>query len=221
MSAQIGVSTKILSGCFIGDNVEIGKNNIIGPNVVIGTPPQHRDYYTAKRKLGKIKIGDRNIIREFATIHAPMEGYTIIGNDCFIMSYAHVSHDTVIGDNVVLTNNVQIAGHSQIMESVIIGLSTAVHQYTTIGSYSMVGMGSIVTKDIPPFLVYRNFKCYKVNVIGLERNGFSTDEIQQIVDIYKGVSFVDCSSSRQIRDILNEYDILRNHERNVVEVSLE
>lgn len=220
MSAQIGASTKILSECFIGNNVEIGEDNIIGPNVVIGTPPQHRDYYTTKGKLGKIKIGDRNIIREFATIHAPMHESTIIKNNCFIMAYAHVSHDSVIKDNVVLTNNVQIAGHSHIMKSVTIGLGTMIHQYSTIGSYSMVGMGSIVTKDIPPFLVYRNFKCYKVNIVGLERNGFSTDETQQIVDIYKGVPFIDCSPSRRIRDILNKFDIVRDHKRKIVEVSL-
>ena len=165
--AKIGRTTKILQGSIIMGDITIKENNIIGPYAIIGTPPQHSGYYKGEIKSnGSIVIGNGNIIREYTTIHASTNKTTVIGDNCFLMAHTHVPHDAVLEDNVTLTNNTQIAGHSYIMEGAIVGLNSCVHQYSTIGAYTMLGMGSIVTKDIPPFLIYKNFKCYKINKIG-------------------------------------------------------
>jgi UDP-N-acetylglucosamine acyltransferase len=181
-TVTMGTNNVILPGTQIYGNVSIGSNNIIGPHSVIGTPPQHRSHYDKgnRKTKGGIVICNNNVIREFTTVHAPMEKFTYIGNNCFLMAYSHVSHDTRLMDRVTMTNCVELAGHSLIQDGATIGLNSAVHQYTTIGAYSMIGMGSIITKDIPPFLLYTNFECNKVNEIGLSRNGFSPNDIAKI-----------------------------------------
>lgn len=177
---KFSLHNQILEGTIIGDGVTIGQDNIIGPHAVIGTPPQHWDYYRTGKSAGVIKIGDGNVIREFTTIHSSFDKETIVGNKCFIMESAHIGHDTILEDNITLSCSVKIGGHSYIMEGANLGLSALVHQHSTVGAYAMVGMGAIVTKDIIPFVVYRNFECSKVNVVGMERAGFEKEEILEV-----------------------------------------
>jgi len=223
-AAVVDPSTIILPGTIIIGDVEIGKNNIIGPCAMIGTPAQHWDYYTKKIKSDKnIKIGDKNIIREFVTVHSPTQRDTLIGNNCFLMTQSHVSHDTILEDKVVLTNSVQIGGHSYIMEGATIGLNTCIHQYSTIGAYSMIGMSSTITKDVLPFLTYKNFKCYKINKVGLERNGFSDEEIQKISAYFNQQSKTDLESffgdNEIILNVFNRFLKVRNSYRDIYDVS--
>ena len=215
---KIGKGNLILPGTNIVGKVKIGNNNIIGPYTTIGTPPQHIYYYQKGIDDSgiSIKIGNENILREYTTIHAPTLRDTIIGNRCFLMAYTHVSHDTQLGNDVFLTNNTQIAGHTTIMDSAVVGLNTAIHQYSVIGSFAMIGMGSIITKDIPPFLTYKNYECYKINKIGMLRNGFTEEHIKYVYNYYTN----DETPDKKILDVINEFKNNRDPNRNIVKISL-
>lgn len=170
--------------------VNIGQGNVIGPYVVIGQPPQDKGHYAEEEVMpsrpGPIIIGDNNVIRAFVTIDRPLDTVTRIGDGCFIMTKAHIPHDAQIGDNVVLANSVDMGGFTQVHDGANLGLGTVVHQYSIIGAYSMVGMGSVVTKDVPPFVkTYRGF-IKGLNTIGMARAGFSREEVRQVAHYYMG-----------------------------------
>jgi len=229
-SVKLGRGNRILRGTVIEGDVTIGNDNVIGPMAVIGTPPQHRQFYDEKHKTGsnKIIIGDRNVIREFTTIHEGLLGLTRLGNHCFMMAYSHVSHDSQVFDDAVLANCSELGGHSRIGEGVYLGLNTAVHQFSTVGAYSITGMGSVVTHDIPPFLVYKNFACYKLNLVGLQRAGFSETEIETIRGIYSEIdSFDDVRAStmklkgnERIKRCLLDFFDNRNQKRRIAKVNI-
>jgi len=188
----LGKGNLILPGTNIVGNVKIGNKNIIGPYATIGAPPQHLDYYEGDLDNSKlrIEIGDENMLREHISIHAPTVRDTKVGSRCLFMTQSHVAHDDQIGDRVVLTNNVALAGHVSVMDYANIGLGSDVHQFSTIGAYSMLGMHSVVTKDIPPFALY-NQKEYseskqinKINKVGMKRNGLTEADISSVEDYY-------------------------------------
>jgi len=187
----------------IGPNVTMGKGNYIGPYCVIsgrvnlgdnnkflahasvGLPPQHRGFdftVSSMEEIGTISIGSGNVFREFVTIHQPYHELTSIGSNCFLMSYVHVPHDCVIEDGVTIANNAQIGGHSILMRGCNIGLSVSIHQFSVIGSYAMVGMGSVVGKNIIPFNTYAGGgpKRLGVNEVGMKRLGFDPDKIERV-----------------------------------------
>ncbi len=179
----IGPDVKIGKNCFIGNrvtivgNVEIGDNNIIVDGTCIGYEPQHLLYYKEDRKQGinsKIVIGNDNIIRENCTIHQPYSGtVTSIGDNNFFMVNTHIAHNCIIGNNTIIANNVALGGHCKVRSYANIGLNTCIHQYTRIGEYSMIGMGSVVTKDVLPFHLVagtRDDMKVAINVIGYSRN---------------------------------------------------
>jgi UDP-N-acetylglucosamine acyltransferase len=214
----IGRGNLILPGTIIVGKVFIGDNNIIGPYATIGTPAQHIKYYNEGIDSDNlaIRIGSGNIIREYVTVHAPTVRDTMIGDDCFIMSYSHVSHDTQVGDGVTLTNNAQIAGHTTIMRRATVGLNTSIHQYSSIGAFCMLGMGAIVSKDVPPFLTYTNFKCTKINSIGMMRNGFAAEDVESVRRYYTKNE----EPNSKIRAILDEFEGRRCKDRKVCEISV-
>ena len=133
-------------------NLKIGKNNKIGPYVVIGNDAQ----YPGKRSKGKILIGNRNVINEFCNIHLPtnQSNKTIIGNNNYFMNSTTIDHDCVIEDNVILSSNVVLGGNVHIMKGAQLGIRTSVHQNQVIGSYSMIGMNSIITKKTRNTWIY-------------------------------------------------------------------
>lgn len=186
-TAFIGSTVRLGSGnvigafSFIDGDVLIGDDNWIGPQVTIGTPAQYstEKFEFAGEPASGIRIGNRNILREHTTVHQPSQNLTIIEDDCYLMAYTHVSHDTRICRGVTLTNNVQIGGFSEIQQFAFIGLSCAIHQFSTIGAYAIVGMGAIISKDIAPFMkAFGNpVRLAGVNTIGLLRNGFTSEEI--------------------------------------------
>ena len=153
------------------DKLDIGKGNLIGPNVIIGTDAQH----PIDKSIGKIKIGNNNVFREFTTIHLPtkLKKLTHIGNNCYFMTLSHIAHDCYLEDNILFSNNVTLGGNTYIMIGSQLGLNTIVHQGQVIGSYSMFGMGSIITKKLlakPGFVYIGNpAKKLKKNKIGLSR----------------------------------------------------
>ena len=128
------------------DKIDIGRGNVIGPNVIIGTDAQH----PYKKSKGKIIIGNNNIFREFSTIHLPtdLKKVTKIGNNCYFMTLSHIAHDCIIEDEVIFANNVTLGGNTYVMKKSQLGFNVTVHQNQVIGSYSMIGMSSVITKKL-------------------------------------------------------------------------
>ena len=151
--------------------IKIGKGNIIGPYVVIGNMPQWKD----KKAVGKIIIGNKNIINEYCNIHLPtyLKKETYIGNNNYLMNSTTIDNDCYIENNVTLSSNVILGGNVHIMKNSTIGIKTVIHQNQVVGSYAMIGMGSIVTKKIklkPGYVFYgKPVKQVKKNIIALNK----------------------------------------------------
>lgn len=188
----IGKGTTIGAHAVIGDWTELGENNQIFHQSSVGAPPQDLKY---RGEECWTRIGNGNMIREFATIHrGTVTGHaeTVIGNNNMIMSYAHVAHDCRIGNGVVMANVATLAGHVTIEDNVIIGGLVAVHQFTSIGLNAMVGGGTMVSLDILPYSIAtsarrRDTKLRGLNLIGLKRRGFSPETINNLKKAYKSL----------------------------------
>jgi UDP-N-acetylglucosamine acyltransferase len=188
-AAVVGPDVRLGKGNFIAPfavvvgNVELGDDNWIGPHVTIGTAAQYATRYELKdSNFLPIRIGSHNTFREYTTVHEPSKDLTLIEDECYFMSYSHISHDTVIRSKVLLSNSVQIGGFTEVQYACTIGLSTTIHQFTTIGAFSMVGMSSVVTKDLEPFRkwVGNPVRFLGINHVGLKRNGIAPGDIQAI-----------------------------------------
>lgn len=180
---KLGEGNKILPNCIIYGPVEIGDDNIIGPNVVIGTPGQdtRNRYYDCSDK--KIKIGNRNIIREFTAIQKPCyEGVTYIGDDVFLMQSVHIPHDAHLYDKVVITPMTVLAGIAKILEGANLALGCKVNQRAVVGQYSIAAAGSVVMKNIKPFSRYIPNKPISVNQYAIDKYGFG--EYQEEITEY-------------------------------------
>jgi UDP-N-acetylglucosamine acyltransferase len=190
--ATIGPEVKIGDNTTIGAHTEIrkwatiGKDNIIYNNVSIGTNPQDFKY---KGERGEVIIGDRNLIREFVTIHLPSgEGkQTVIGSDNMIMVYAHIPHNCRIGSQTIIGGYCGLGGHTVVEDQVVIGGLAGIHQGTRIGRLAMIGSSSKVTQDIPPFMLFDGNTGYirGMNIIGMQRRGISSDGISEIKKAFK------------------------------------
>ena len=185
-NVEIGSGTWIGSNVTIMEGARIGENCEIFPGAVISAIPQDLKF---EGEESLAIIGDNTIIRECATINRATKatGKTIVGKNCLIMAYAHIAHDCVIGNNAIVVNNVAMGGHVEIGEHAIIGGLTAVHQFIKIGKHCMVSGGSLVRKDIPPYVKAGRepLSFIGINSIGLRRKKFSESEITEIQDIYR------------------------------------
>ena len=200
---KLGNNNTILPNCVIYGPTEIGDNNIIGPNVVIGTPGQdtRNRYYDSSHC--KIKIGDRNIIREFTAIQKPCyEDITLIGNDVFLMQSVHIPHDAHVYDKAVITPMCVLAGIAKILEGANLAIGCSLNQYTVVGQYSIAAAGSVVMKNIKPFSRYIPNKPISVNTYAIKKYGFEvyTDEITEYVlnDMRP--------TSNQIKTIIDDFE---------------
>ena len=183
---KIGENTELVSHVVI-EETEIGKDCIINPFTTIGQRPQDLKYQGEKTK---VKIGDRNIIREYISIHRASiggDGVTEIGNDNFLMAYVHIAHDCKLGNSIAIANAAMLAGHVMIEDFAIVGGLTAIHQYTRLGAYSMIGGFSGVGQDIPPYTTASGSraKLYGLNVLGLKRYGFNESTVKDLKQAYK------------------------------------
>lgn len=190
----IAANVEIGDGCHIGPNatiydyVKLGRDCTVFPGAVIGAIPQDLKF---EGEVTRVEIGDRTTIRECATINrgtaASGKRLTKIGNDCLIMSYAHIAHDCRIGDHCIVVSHVGLAGETDMDDWAIVGGGTMVHQFSHIGAHAMVGGASGVSKDIPPYILSAGHPIvYKgINAIGLRRRGFSSAEIDEIKSVYK------------------------------------
>lgn len=185
--AKIKKGTRLASNVIIEGDTEIGENCQIHPFASIGFAPQDLKY---KGEKTGVKIGDNNVLREYMTIHRASvggDGFTEIGSNNFLMAYVHVAHDCKVGNNVIMANLATLAGHVAVDDYTYIGGHTVVHQFTRIGGYSMVGGFSGVGQDIPPYTMASGprAKLYGLNSVGLKRNGFSDETINDLKRAYK------------------------------------
>ncbi|PML79552.1 acyl-ACP--UDP-N-acetylglucosamine O-acyltransferase [Enterovibrio norvegicus] len=218
-SAQIHPTAVVEDGVTLAANVKIGAFSYIGSGVEIGEGTEVKTHVVIKgpTKIGRdnkifqfasigeecqdlkyagepttLEIGDRNTIRESVTMHRGTVqdgGHTQVGSDNLFMINAHVAHDCIIGDRCIFANNATLAGHVTVGDFAIVGGMTAIHQFCTIGSHCMLGGGSIVVKDVPPYVMAQGNHCapFGINVEGLKRRGFDKPAIKAIRSVYKEV----------------------------------
>lgn len=195
---------QIHASAFIGPKVQLGSNNIIGPNVVllgptvigddnwigpgatIGTPPEvrsapHLAIWDEVDELQPTVIGSRNIIREGVSVQRSNYRQTSLGDECFVMSRAYIAHDCIIEDGVTISANVSLAGHCHIQTKSTLGLASTFHQFSVVGTGAMVGMSSAVTKDVPPYAMFYGVpgSIRGANTRGMAAHGFDSASIQE------------------------------------------
>ena len=203
-AAELGEGVEVGPWALIGPGVRIGDGTVVGPRVlierdtrvgedcrlangaVLGTDPQDLKY---KGERSLLEIGDRTVVREFATLNRGTEasGRTVVGSDCLVMAYSHVAHDCEIGNHVVIANSVNMAGHVVIEDWAIVGGVTPIHQHVRIGAHAFIGGGSRLPQDIPPYCRAAGNppKLYGLNSVGLERRGFSPEVRKALKDAYR------------------------------------
>lgn len=185
----IGDDTEIGNGCHIEGAVTIGRNNILGPYVVVGTPPQDLKYHGQKTE---VVIGDDNVFREFVTINGGSPtggGLTRIGDRNYLMICAHVAHDCIVEDDIILVNSVLLAGHCRVERGAKLMGNAAVNQYVTIGKQAYIGGLTRIVQDVPPFMIVEGnpARVRGVNEIGLERAGYEQEVIDELWEVYKAI----------------------------------
>lgn len=198
----IGDNTRIGPNVTIMDGARIGTNCRIFPGAVISAIPQDLKFHG---EITTAEIGNNTTIRECVTINRGTvdRNKTVVGNDCLLMAYVHIAHDAFIGNNVILANTANIAGHVTIEDHVILEGVVAVQQFIRIGEHSFIAGGSLVRKDVPPFVkAAREPLTYAgINAIGLRRRGYQTATISQIEDIYRHIFVHGTNVSKSIEEI--------------------
>jgi UDP-N-acetylglucosamine acyltransferase len=168
------------------DGARIGKNCRIFPGAVISGAPQDLKY---KGEETTVEIGDNTTIRECVTINRGTKDRwrTKIGNHCLIMAYCHIAHDCEVGDYCIFSNNTTLAGHITVGDYVVLAGMVAIHQFCNVGSHAFVTGGSLVRKDVPPYVkaAREPLSYVGINSVGLRRRGYSSDDINEIQDIYR------------------------------------
>lgn len=180
----LGKGNKILPFTIILGPTEIGDDNIIGPHVVIGSPGQDTRNPRYDSSKSFIKIGNRNIIREFTAIQKPCyENITILGDDIFLMQSVHIPHDAHIGNKVVITPMCVLAGITKLLDGANLGMGATINQYCVVGQYSIVATGAAVMKNVKPFSRYIPNKPISVNYYAIKKYGFEDykEEISEYV----------------------------------------
>lgn len=182
----IGEGTRLGTGSTILEGARIGKNCNIFPGAVISAVPQDLKF---RGEDTTVEIGDNTVIRECVTINrgTVAKGKTVVGSNCLLMAYVHVAHDCIIGNNVILVNATQVAGEVIIDDWAILGGMCAVHQFVHVGQHVMVGGGTLISKDIPPYAKAGRapVQYAGVNSIGLRRRGYTNEQIRDIQEIYR------------------------------------
>ena len=186
---KVGAGTRIAGHVIINGPTIIGENNHIFQYSSLGEAPQDKKYNGEPTLL---EIGDNNTIREFCTFNRGTEqdkNTTKIGNDNWIMAYVHIAHDCQIGSHTIFANNTSLAGHVNIDDYAILGGFTLIHQFCKVGSHVITAVGSVVFKDIPPFVTAAGYdaKPHGINAEGLKRRGYSPESILQIKRAYKAL----------------------------------
>ncbi len=226
-NTQIGENCQIEPFTHIKSNTSIGKNNQIHSYACIGGKPQDLKYQGENTYL---EIGDNNSIREYVTINLGTQGgggITRVGSNCLIMAYAHIAHDCIVGDRVVLANAATLAGHIAIEDNAIIGGLSAIHQFVRIGKYAYIGGMTGVPQDVPPFMLIAGERgwLHGLNLIGLRRQGFSNTQLNSLKRAYKTIWRSDMNKQDALQKVEEEeqtteasqlVEFIKNSERGVI-----
>ena len=205
---KIGAGTTVGPHAVIEGHTEIGCDNHIFQFASVGAIPQDLKF---AGEVSYLKIGDRNRIREFVTIHLGTEdggGITTIGNDNLFMAYAHVAHDCIVKNHVILANAATLAGHVEVDDFAILGGLSAVHQFARVGCHVMASGGSMIGQDIVPYAIVQGdrAKVVGLNLVGLKRRGFSSEALSNIKKMYKLVFRANLKLEEAVAQIEEQFD---------------
>ena len=184
----LGENCELVSHVVLDGHLTIGRNNRIFSFACLGIAPQDLKYAGEPTCL---EIGDSNSIREYVTVSRGTKGgggTTRIGNNCLIMAYTHIGHDSVIGDHCILANSATLAGHVTVEDFATVGALCPVHQFCRIGRYAYIGGGTTITQDVLPYSltsIERNNHAYGLNKVGLERQGFTPQQLKELRTAYR------------------------------------
>ena len=214
---EIGDGVQIHSHVLVAGGARIGRNCRIHKGAVVATLPQDLKFGGEKTLF---EIGENTVVREFCTLNrgTAQHGKSEIGRNCLLMTYTHVAHDCIIGDNVILANGVQLGGHVTIEEWVIIGGMTPVHQFCRVGRHAMVGGAFRVVQDVPPYTLVAGepLQYHGLNSIGLRRRGFKAETLSKLKAAYKLIYRSNLNLSQALERIRAEIELIPEV-RNVIE----
>ena len=200
----LGERCELVSHVVLDGHLTMGDDNRVFPFTSLGCSPQDLKY---KGEPTKLTIGSGNTFRESVTISRGTVGgggETTVGNDCLIMAYVHIGHDSHIGDGCILANAATLAGHVTVEDFAVVGALNPVHQYCTIGAYAYIGGGTTITQDVMPYSltsVRRENRAFGLNKIGLERRGFTPDELKQLRAAYRLLQVSKLNTSQALEAI--------------------
>ena len=206
----IGAGTIIKNHVTVTGNTTIGKNNIIHPNAVLGAEPQDLKY---RGECTFLEMGDNNVVREGVTINigtAGGGGKTIVGDNNFFMACVHIAHDCIIEDNVLLANGVLLGGHITIERGAKLMGLVGIQPFVTIGCYAYIGGHTRIVQDVPPYVITEGHpaRIRQVNVVGLEREGFSKERIDEIKNAFRALFRSDeLNRSENLEELEKQKDI--------------
>jgi len=205
---SVGKNTRIGAHAYIEGQTQIGEDNHFYPFCAIGTYPQDLSY---KGEETSVCIGDRNIFREYVTIHrGTVNGKkkTEVGCDNYFMAYSHVAHDCRIGNETILINGATLGGHVYVEDYAQVGALTAVHQFCHIGLHAFIGGVSTITQDVLPFCRVAGSRptlFYGLNAVGLRRKGYSRERIRALKDMFKLIFSSNLNTNQGLDRIKNEF----------------
>ncbi len=184
---RIGARSRIGAHAVVVGNTVMGEDNQVFPFASIGAIPQDLKY---RGEDSRLEIGDRNIIREFATVHLGTEGggmVTRIGDDNLLMNYTHIAHDCILGNHIIVANGTQLAGHVVVEDYAVIGALSGIHQFVRVGESAIVGAGSMVSQDVPPFCNATGDRAvlHGLNLVGLKRRNVPAATVQNLKRAYR------------------------------------
>jgi len=207
---KLGARTVVQQGAIIRGHTTIGEDCQIFPYACIGMKTQDLKY--KEGSVSYVEIGNRTVIREFATVHlGTADGEkTIIGDDCLFMAYCHAAHGCVLGNHVICSNSVQLAGDVRLQDWAIIGGCAAAHQFCTVGRHAMIGGMSKIRQDAPPFMLSdmsdSSMRVIGPNVVGLTRRGFSRDVIAALKEAFRLIYHSGLNRSQALERVENDVE---------------
>jgi len=204
---EIGPGTRLMAHVYLEGPAWIGEENVFFPYSTVGVASQDLKY---QGERSETRIGNRNKIREFVTIHRGTQGggmVTRIGDDNLLMAYVHVAHDAQVANHIVLANGVTVGGHVMVEDWAVIGAFTGLHQFCRVGRHAMIGGYSVVTQDVLPFSMTvseREIKTYGANKTGLERRGFPQQTIESLQTAFRLLTRSGLNTAQAIERMADE-----------------
>ena len=209
-NVKLGDGTTVGQGAIIDGHTTIGEKCQIFPYALIGMKTQDLKY--KEGSVSFVEIGNRTVIREFATVHlGTADGEkTVIGDDCLFMAYCHAAHGVILGNHCICSNSVQLAGDVHLQDYAIVGGCSASHQFCTVGTHAMVGGMVKIRQDFPPYMLgdmsEGSLKIIGVNIVGLTRRGFSREVIHALKDAHRLIYREGLNRSQALERVENDIE---------------